>query len=72
MSAGIPSEQQIVLNTLGAIEIGVLLSSVLYGVTCVQAYNYAMHTVCDRLWVRVVVAVVMYVEVTLPTSMSLI
>jgi hypothetical protein len=26
---------------LGAIEVGVLLSSILYGVTCVQAHTYA-------------------------------
>jgi hypothetical protein len=53
------SQSEIVLGTLGAIELGILFSSVLYGVTCVQAYNYAMHTVGDRTWIRVLVAVVM-------------
>jgi hypothetical protein len=49
---------EVILQTLGAIEIGVLLASVLYGVMCVQAYNYAMHTISDQSWIRYMVGFV--------------
>jgi hypothetical protein len=44
----------------GAIEIGVLLSSVLYGATCVQTYLYALTQAAerDRCLFKVIVAAV--------------
>jgi hypothetical protein len=47
--------------TLGAIELGVLLSSVFYGVTCVQAYVYAQKAAGDRPVIRLMVAATMCV-----------
>jgi hypothetical protein len=43
---------------LGAIEVGVLLSSILYGVTCVQAHTYAQSKSIahDARWTKGLVA----------------
>ncbi|KII91098.1 hypothetical protein PLICRDRAFT_39708 [Plicaturopsis crispa FD-325 SS-3] len=48
--------------TLGALEIGALLATCLYGVTTVQVYIYARGSVQDRLWVRSLVAGVWLLE----------
>jgi hypothetical protein len=42
--------------SLGAVEMGVLLTSVLYGMSLVQTYTYAMHCRGDRMWVMALVA----------------
>jgi hypothetical protein len=45
--------------TLGAIQMGVLVSSVLWGVTCVQMYLYSMSPKNDRLGIRSFVAFIL-------------
>jgi hypothetical protein len=45
--------------TLGAIELGVLISSVLWGCTCVQTYMYASGSAEDRLSSKLLVAAVL-------------
>jgi hypothetical protein len=44
--------------SLGAIEVGVLLSSLLYGMSLVQAYNYAINCTGDHAWLKAMVAAV--------------
>jgi hypothetical protein len=46
-------------STLGAIELGVLISSVFYGVTCVQAFAYAQKATKDRSLLKLMVALTM-------------
>lgn len=48
-------------STLGAVELAILLSSVLYGVTTMQAYLYLQSPRQDRLWLRGLAAIVWYV-----------
>lgn len=43
-------------TTLGAIEIGVMLAAVLYGVTTLQTYIYWQTPKRDKLWLRSLVA----------------
>lgn len=45
--------------TLGAIELGVLISSVFYGVTCVQTFTYYQKAAKDRLGLKCLVAFTM-------------
>jgi hypothetical protein len=45
--------------TLGPIEMGVLVSSVLWGLTCVQTYIYAMNADKDMLAMKLIVASVL-------------
>lgn len=45
--------------TLGAIEIGVLVSSLLYGVSCVQVWIYASGTQSHRLAFAVLVTFIL-------------
>ncbi|KAL0950565.1 hypothetical protein HGRIS_007367 [Hohenbuehelia grisea] len=47
-------------NTFGAVLVGVLISSLLFGVTCVQAWRY-FQVYQDRQYIRVMVASVMLV-----------
>jgi hypothetical protein len=42
-------------TSLGAIELGVLISTVLYGNLIVQMYAYFHQTVKDRSWLRMAV-----------------
>jgi hypothetical protein len=44
--------------TMGAIEIGVLVSTLLYGMTVVQSYIYFASNAPDRLWLKSFVALV--------------
>jgi hypothetical protein len=48
--------------TLGAIEIGVLLSSALWGFSCVQTYMYVVAPVRDSPFFRSMVGAVLYVS----------
>ncbi|KAH7914161.1 hypothetical protein BJ138DRAFT_1144516 [Hygrophoropsis aurantiaca] len=48
--------------SLGALEIGVLLSTCLYGVTTVQAYTYWSSRFRDPLWLRLLVASIWVLE----------
>lgn len=48
--------------TLGAIELGVLISSVFYGNFVVQCYLYWQSTIKDRVWVKLLVAFVLLME----------
>jgi hypothetical protein len=48
--------------TLGVIEIGVLMSTLLYGMTLVQTYIYAMSSSQDRIWMKLFVAIVWFVN----------
>jgi len=42
-------------NTLGAVFIGNLITGILYGVTCVQAFLYFQNYPEDRLWLKLTV-----------------
>jgi hypothetical protein len=44
--------------TLGALEIGTLISSVLFGFTTVQLYMYFKNDFRDLLWIRLLVSFV--------------
>jgi hypothetical protein len=44
--------------SLGAVEMGVLLTSALYGISVVQTYIYATSCRGDKMWVKALVAVV--------------
>jgi hypothetical protein len=44
--------------SLGAIEIGVLVSTLLYGMTAVQSYTYFASSAPDRMWLKCFVAAV--------------
>ena len=44
-------------ETLGALEVGILISSVLYGVTTLQAWLYAEHYSTDKRHLRIMVSV---------------
>lgn len=48
-------------STLGAVELGIVLSSILYGVTTMQAYIYTQTGKKDRFSLRLLVAWVWYV-----------
>lgn len=48
--------------TLGVVEIGVLLSSLLYGMSLVQTYIYATNCKSDSIWLKTVVSVVWFVD----------
>jgi len=48
--------------TLGALEVGILLSSVLFGVVTVQAFLYTERNFKDPLWLRIVVGIVLLLE----------
>ena len=43
--------------TLGALEVGILISSVLYGVTTLQAWLYAENYSADKCYFRILVTV---------------
>ena len=43
--------------TLGALEVGILISSVLYGVTTLQAWLYAEKYAADKRYLRIMVSV---------------
>jgi hypothetical protein len=49
--------------TMGAIEIGVLVSTLLYGMTVVQSYIYFASNAPDRLWLKSFVALVRWVHI---------
>ncbi|EIM82298.1 uncharacterized protein STEHIDRAFT_64991 [Stereum hirsutum FP-91666 SS1] len=42
-------------ETLGCIELGVILSAMIYGVMCVQSYNYHQHGFKDKLYIHLLV-----------------
>jgi hypothetical protein len=44
--------------TLGAVEIGTMVSAILYGAITVQAYMYAVGCRKDRAWMKALVAFV--------------
>lgn len=50
-------------TTLGAVEIGVMLSAVLYGVTTLQTYIYWQTPNQDKRWLRYLVAIIWFVYV---------
>ena len=43
--------------TLGALEVGILISSVLYGVTTLQAWLYVENCSADKCYLRILVIV---------------
>ena len=43
--------------TLGAVEVAILISSVLYGVTTLQAWLYAENHSADKCYLRILVSV---------------
>jgi hypothetical protein len=45
--------------SLGAVEMGVLISSVFYGNLVVQCYLYSQSTIKDRLWIKLLVGFVL-------------
>jgi hypothetical protein len=47
--------------TLGAIEIGTMVSAILYGMVTVQVYMYAAGCRADRAWTKALVAFIWYV-----------
>jgi hypothetical protein len=55
-------------STLGAIEIGVLISSLLYGLNCGQVYTYAISPRPRSALMTAVVASVTYVQITYSPS----
>jgi len=48
--------------TVGALEVGILLSTVLFGVVTVQAFLYAERNFKDPLWLRILVGIVWSLE----------
>jgi hypothetical protein len=46
--------------TLGAVEIGTMISAILYGAITVQVYMYAVGCRKDRAWMKALVAFVWY------------
>jgi hypothetical protein len=44
--------------TLGAVEMGAMMSMMLYGMVTVQMYMYAMGCKTDRAWLKALVAFV--------------
>ena len=45
--------------TLGAVEVAILISSVLYGVTTLQAWMYAEKYSTDKCYLRILVSVLL-------------
>ena len=50
-------EMSTLFATLGAVEVGILISSVLYGVTTLQAWLYAERYSTDKWYLRFMVSV---------------
>lgn len=50
--------------SLGAIEVAVLLASVLYGLVLIQTYVYALSCKSDRPALKLVVALIAYVDIS--------
>ncbi|KAF8587693.1 hypothetical protein K439DRAFT_1337297 [Ramaria rubella] len=49
-------------ETIGALEIGIILSTVLYGILTLQAYRYTEGDSKDRIWIPIMVAGVWLLE----------
>jgi hypothetical protein len=52
--------------SLGAIEIGALVSTLLYGMALVQTYIYATSSPHDRVYLKLFVGLVLYVSYCIP------
>ncbi|KAF9267422.1 hypothetical protein L218DRAFT_995680 [Marasmius fiardii PR-910] len=50
--------------TIGALEIGALMSTSLFGVTCVQAFQYFRDSKKDSRWVKILVAAVWFLDLS--------
>ncbi|KAE9389648.1 hypothetical protein BT96DRAFT_889999 [Gymnopus androsaceus JB14] len=56
-------------SSLGALFIGIILSTAVYGVTCLQAYNYFMHHSFSDRWFLKLFVVVLWVIDTLHVAL---
>jgi hypothetical protein len=51
-------------SSMGAIEIGVLVSTLFYGMAVVQSYTYFASSAPDRTWLKSFVGVIMLAHLT--------
>ncbi|KAE9410648.1 hypothetical protein BT96DRAFT_871622 [Gymnopus androsaceus JB14] len=56
-------------SSLGALFIGIILSTAVYGVTCLQAYNYFMHHSFNDRWFLKLFVIVLWVVDTLHVAL---